>query len=376
MATKVRPELAKELKRYGADDFNACYNCGNCTAVCNLTEGNENFPRMMIRYTLLGLKEEILSSRELWMCYYCGECSETCPREADPGELMAALRRYAIAHYEPSGITRLIFRNNPLYILFTLLLAVLLGFFLLTLKPEMSVSRWIFERIPYEVIHNLGLGAFVFMGITAFWGVFTMIRKLRGKRVNQEQGKGRFTKAWNAFRAMLREVATMERYRKCDTYEDEYFARKPWYLRPWWIHWSVMWGFIGLLVATTLDFLFKDPATMVWWPSRVLGTLAGLLMLYGATLALFYRILRPVKTYQSTKLADWVFLGFIWLAGITGFWMEIAVFAGIETDFSQIVFLIHTVISMELVILFAYSKFAHAFYRPVALYFSNLERVN
>jgi len=56
--------------------------------------------------------------------------------------------------------------------------------------------------------------------------------------------------------------------------------------------------------------------------------------------------------------------------------MEIAVFAGMENTFSHIIFLLHTVISMELVILFAYSKFAHAFYRPVALYFSNLAKMN
>ena len=209
MATKVYPDLAKELKKYGADDFNACYNCGNCTAVCNLTEEHENFPRMMIRYGLLGLKDEILSSRELWMCYYCGECTETCPRQADPGELMAAMRRYAIAHYEPSGLTRLIFKNNPFYIFFTLLLAVVLGFFLLTLRPEMEVSRWIFERVPYEVIHNIGLGAFIFMGLTAFWGMGRMILKLRRGESRDNNKKAGLSGALKAFGAMLTEVVTM-----------------------------------------------------------------------------------------------------------------------------------------------------------------------
>ncbi len=377
MATKVYPGLAKELKKYGADDFNACYNCGNCTAVCNLTDEHENFPRMMIRYGMLGLKDEILRSRELWMCYYCGECSETCPRQADPGELMAAMRRYAIAHYEPSGLTRLIFKNNPFYIFFTLLLAVVLGFFLLTLKPDMEISRWIFAYLPYEVIHNTGMGAFIFMGITGFWGMGKMILKLRNGTKNKGERKGSAgSRAVRAFGSMLSELATMARYRKCDAYEDEYFSRKPWFVRPWCVHWTIMWGFIGLLTATALDFIFKDPATTVWWPSRILGTLAGILMIYGASLALWYRITRPVKSYASTKLADWIFLSFIWLAGITGFWMEIAVFAGVATAFSQGVFLIHTVISMELVILFAFSKFAHAFYRPVALYFSSLEKLN
>jgi hypothetical protein len=68
-------------------------------------------------------------------------------------------------------------------------------------------------------------------------------------------------------------------------------------------------------------------------------------------------------------LADWMFLIFLWLAGFTGFWLEIAVFSAGNNLMNHIVFLIHTVISMELVILFAFSKFAHAVYRPLALYF-------
>ena len=378
MATKVYPELASDLKKYGADDFNACYNCGNCTAVCNLTNENENFPRMMIRYSLLGLKDEILSSRELWMCYHCGECSDTCPRQADPGELMAALRRYAIAHYEPTGLTRLIFKNNPFYIFFTLLLAGILGFFLLTIKPEMDISRWIFSWMPYEVIHELGIIVFAIMGVTAFWGLGKMIVRLGTKPHSDEKKKktGAWKRFWKAFGGMLAEVATMKRYQQCDENEDEYFYGKSWLVKPWLVHWTIMWGFIGLLLATILDFLFKDPATTVWWPSRILGTLSGILMVYGSTLAFIYRITKPTKTYEATKLADWIFLLFVWLTGITGFWMEIAVFMNIADTFSDVVFVIHTVLAMELVILFAYSKFAHAFYRPVALYFSNLAKIN
>ena len=96
MATKIDPAFKYEIIKYGAEDFRECYNCGNCTAVCNLTEESANFPRIFIRNGLLGLKKDILKSRELWMCYGCGDCSESCPRGADPGAYMAALRRYAI----------------------------------------------------------------------------------------------------------------------------------------------------------------------------------------------------------------------------------------------------------------------------------------
>ena len=130
-----------------------------------------------------------------------------------------------------------------------------------------------------------------------------------------------------------------------------------------------MWGFIGLLVATALDFLLKDPATSIWWPSRVLGTIAGILMVFGTSLAINYRSKKVTKAYSETRLADWVFLWFLWIAGITGFWLELSVAFSANLLINHIIFIIHTIISMELVLLFAFSKFAHAIYRPLALFF-------
>jgi hypothetical protein len=130
-----------------------------------------------------------------------------------------------------------------------------------------------------------------------------------------------------------------------------------------------MWGFIGLLLATTLDFILKDPATAIWWPSRIIGTVAGLLMVYGASLSINYRLKKVTKAFEETRLADWTFLWFLWIAGITGFWLEVSVALNADFLVNHIVLLIHTIISMELVLLFAFSKFAHALYRPLALFF-------
>ncbi len=365
----IQPELTEDIKKYGSFDFTACYNCGTCTAVCNLTEKNANFPRKMIRYSMLGLKSEILSSKELWLCYSCGDCSTTCPREAEPGDLMAALRRYAIANYEKTGITKLIFKNNFNSLLVTLLLSVILGFFLFTIKPEMEVSRWIFQYMPYEIIHSLGIIAFAFMGISALVGVILMWRNISGKET-PPSNKNILKRFTEAFQKVLGEVATMKIYKECDA-DSSFWNNKPSYIKPWFIHWTIMWGFIGLLLATSLDFMFKDPSTDIWWPSRILGTIAGLLMVYGSSMAIYYRIKKITKPYANSRLADWMFLGFLWLAGITGFWLEISVFLGANTLTNQVVFIIHTIISMQLVILFAFSKFAHAFYRPLALFAHN-----
>jgi hypothetical protein len=279
---------------------------------------------------------------------------------------MAALRRYAIAGYEPTGITKLIFKSNPLFIIFTLLISAVLGFFLFSLKPEYEISRWLFTIIPYAVIHLMGLVIFSITGISMIWGLISMSLKLSKSSLNTDKLKGNFIKS---FQSIIIELATMKRHRTCDAEEDSFWKDKPAVVQPWFLHWSIMWGFIGLLLATTLDFILKDPATAIWWPSRIIGTVAGLLMVYGASLSINYRLKKVTKAFEETRLADWTFLWFLWIAGITGFWLEVSVALNADFLVNHIVLLIHTIISMELVLLFAFSKFAHALYRPLALFF-------
>jgi ferredoxin len=364
MAT-IDPYFADELKKYGAKDFDACFNCGNCTAVCTLSENPSNFPRMMVRLGMLGLKKEILESREPWLCYACGDCSETCPRQAEPAEYMAALRRYSIASTEPTGLTRLMFRNNGLFILITLVLAALLVFFLLALRPEFLVSRWIFAYLPYDVIHNMGLAIFGIAGLSMVWG--TVSQSLRFGR--QQGDPATRIPAAKALSRVAGELVNMTRHQECDLEEDSYWKARPFLVQPWFVHWTVMWGFIGLLVATALDFIWKDPATTTWWPSRILGTVAGLSLVYGTSLSIRHHLKKVTRSYSRQSPADVNFLWSLWIAGLTGFWLEIAVFFSTGNLLNQIVFLLHTLISMELVLLFAFSKFAHALYRPLALFF-------
>jgi len=129
MSTRVDPSLMSEIKQYGAVNIEACFNCGNCTAICPLT-GDASFPRRMIRYAQIGAKDALIGSKELWLCYYCGECSKTCPRQAEPGEFMAAARRYAIAEYDFTGIAKGMFTVSWFNILLNLLLVSFFSVFL------------------------------------------------------------------------------------------------------------------------------------------------------------------------------------------------------------------------------------------------------
>ncbi len=91
----------------------------------------------------MGLKDELISSKEIWSCYYCGECSESCPTEAGPSEFMAAARRYAIASYDGTGLARLMYLRPIVGTAIALLLAAFFALFMLAGRGRAEQrERW------------------------------------------------------------------------------------------------------------------------------------------------------------------------------------------------------------------------------------------
>ena len=94
--------------------------------------------------------------------------------------------------------------------------------------------------------------------VAALGGIVRMTLRLsRGvARTKTEEGAGDekrtrlFARITAALKNVIAELAAQKRYRDC---EEE--AKKPWYRGRWFVHMSIMWGFIGLGVATGLDYL-------------------------------------------------------------------------------------------------------------------------
>jgi ferredoxin len=286
MSSRIDPELMKDLARFGVADATACFNCGNCTAVCSLSSGSTPFPRKMIRYLQLGLKDKLMQCPEPWLCYYCGDCSKTCPRDANPGEVMMGVRRYFTAEYEPTGISRLFYKSNAFAVLFTLVLAVILGAFFLAQKAgtdatNSAVTRWLFGLVDYHFIETMGIAVFVIVSLSIIGGfIRTITLFARAGNATKTEASAEASKKNRFFSAMIevvKELVTLKRYQSCYA-EDE----TPWFLKPWFVHWSIMWGFIGLALATLLDIPLlglKDPNAATWLPSRILGIGAGRLLM-------------------------------------------------------------------------------------------------
>ena len=62
-------------------------------------------------------------------------------------------------------------------------------------------------------------------------------------------------------------------------------------------------------------------------------------------------------------------LALLWVTGVTGFVLELALYLPGAPAWGYWVFLLHVAVAMELVLLAPFMKLAHAVYRPVALFF-------
>jgi ferredoxin len=371
MTHRVDLKLNRELKRFGASDIDACFNCGNCTAVCRLSEERAQVPRRLVRYGQLGMRDRLLAAKEAWLCWNCRDCSGTCPRQAKPSDYLEAVRRYTIASMDPTGISRLMYTSTAFLVGFTLALAALFTGLLLSASGTPARGRFdLFGFIPFDVIHNLGVAVLAAVGLLAAISIIRLVIHLSktfgptGEEMDTPAGQGGLGgRTVAAIRDVLDEMVRQRRFRTC-----ELDAGRPAYLRSWFVHYCIMWGFIGLVLATVFDFLFKTPGDLVplWYPSRLLGTVAGLALVYGISVTISRRLRGNDPTQSRLLSTDWLFLILLFVVGLTGFVLEVAVYVPNLAGIGYWFFLVHVVLAMELLVLFPFSKFAHALYRPLA----------
>lgn len=81
----------------GGEKLTACYQCGTCTAGCPVSALHDGFnPRRILRMAVLGMKEQLLSSPELWQCVQCHVCVAHCPQDVRCADIIRVLRQIAV----------------------------------------------------------------------------------------------------------------------------------------------------------------------------------------------------------------------------------------------------------------------------------------
>jgi hypothetical protein len=135
--------------------------------------------------------------------------------------------------------------------------------------------------------------------------------------------------------------------------------------RKWFSHSLAFWGFLFLSASTTLNYITNPrggplPLTDA---VRILGNLGGV-MLLGGLLIILLQISTDVDKREVTHSADYLFLGLLLLAAATGFFSEFASqFDAVEWMYG--IYAIHLISSAALLILAPFTRFIHAFGRPV-----------
>jgi hypothetical protein len=92
-------------------------------------------------------------------------------------------------------------------------------------------------------------------------------------------------------------------------------------------------------------------------------------MLYGLVVFTMKRLNKATPSTEKSTFADWWLLFFLVVLDITGFILLAIVTFGIDGAFSEATILLHSVMAMELVLLFGMTKIGHAVFRPMALFF-------
>lgn len=73
---------------------NFCYQCGACVADCPANNYSQTFnPRLILLKALLGFEDELIrADSEIWNCTNCYTCSERCPQDVRPVDVIIALK--------------------------------------------------------------------------------------------------------------------------------------------------------------------------------------------------------------------------------------------------------------------------------------------
>ncbi len=86
-------EIANSL---GGEGLLRCLKCGACSGGCPVSAVTDYRPRKVLGNVLLGLRDQVLASKDIWMCAACFTCEERCVQEVNFTDVITVLRNKAV----------------------------------------------------------------------------------------------------------------------------------------------------------------------------------------------------------------------------------------------------------------------------------------
>jgi heterodisulfide reductase subunit C len=368
---RVEPDLRKELILFGIGDWNACYHCGTCTAICPLSEEGFLFPRKKIRLMQMGLKGPLESSVEPWLCYYCGDCTKTCPRDANPGELMMSLRRYLTSIYDWTGLSKKFYTSKVWEVGFILFFAILVVLAFTILLPSFGI-RLDTKLTPeggvkinsFAPIHIVETFDWIMAAIVASLLISNILRMYYMIIWKNSKTKVSLWVHIREFWLLIFNFAVQPKFSKCDD------------KRYWLSHWLLMSGYtiMFIVIVVYLPWFQTEKILPVWNLQRSLGYYATFGLLFGLFLAIAGRIKGKDIKFQFSHVSDWLFLVMLTMTAITGILIHIFRINGMPYS-TYVTYIAHMAVLVPMILIeVPFSKWSHLAYRPFAVYFTQLKK--
>jgi hypothetical protein len=327
----------------------------------------------------MGMRDRLLSSPEPWLCYYCGDCSDRCPRGADPGETMMSLRRWLTAQYDFTGFAKRFYTSETFEIAAVAVVAALIGLAFIIFHGPIITDRATLDAMnkavalntfaPAHVIEILDLLMAFILTVVLLSNVYRCAYFVMGRR--------KFFEGGNIFGIPIRyyvnriiygiwNMITQWPFRKCSDRTQ------------WVIHLLIFTGYtaVFLMVVGGLTLLgfqrdnWFNPN--VWPPIAVLVIVVGwystLAIMIATTYAIVGRIKKTKAPYKNSHGTDWMFLILLQLTTITGILVHL--FIAFKWPMpTYLIYVVHLMVAVPMLVLeVPFAKWAHLAYRPVALF--------
>ena len=359
--------FVRTLLGAGAADMKYCYQCSTCTVVCPITPPGSPFPRKEMVQAQFGMKDKLVAGLDSWLCIHCNDCSTHCPRGARPGDVMNVLRALSIEHFSVPGVIARAARSVPGVLLLLLIPAVILGAVIAGLHAATGFGflegEIVFSRmLPVPVVDAIFIPAAAFAALTLALALTRFLRAVAREHPRTAQG----TPLVSAMLGAAGDILSQRKFRECGTNRPRARA-----------HVMAMYGFLGLLVTTTLVAVFYylnlfglDVAVGPYGffhPIKMLGNASGTLVLLGCILVVARRMTRP-DAGRATDF-DWVFVWVLFLTVLTGFLAQMLRVSGLGAP-AYSTYFVHLVFVFFLLAYAGYTKMAHVFFRTAAMVYA------
>jgi quinone-modifying oxidoreductase subunit QmoC len=367
----VEPDVGfiKEISKLGGQDVKKCFQCATCSVACPISPDTKPFPRKEMLATSWGLKDRLIGNGDIWLCHNCGDCSDLCPRGAKPGDVLAAVRAYAVSEYAvPKVLGKAVNKPGMLPILLAIpavlfivvgLLSNMVGLDWLNFAPtgEHLWGHDYFNNLLVDIIMvpTFTAAILVFaLGLKRFLADMHANALLEGKTTKEKIDPAGFVQA---LRKVIPTILKHQKFSECGTNKERATP-----------HMMVLFGFLGLFFVTACFFIaewvlhIEGPYNQIN-PIKWVANLGGLALVIGGGLMIAKRW---SNKDQVNSYKDWYLLGLVVGLGVTGLLTEIIRLGGLY-GVSAFFYYIHLILVWSLFAYTPFSKLAHIVYRTVAM---------